>query len=65
MPRMKNPDPNGFIMSIAEKQAENEVEGNVSVSQLLENKKLNPTEEREGNQVVNKEENMSPGKTIT
>jgi hypothetical protein len=65
MPRMKNPDPNGFIMSLAEKQAENEVEGNTSVSQLLENKKLNVTEEREGSQVVSKEENTSPGKTIT
>jgi hypothetical protein len=65
MPRMKNPDPNGFIMSIAEKQAENEVEGNVSVAQLLANKKLNPTEEREGERVVDDEKNISPGKTIT
>jgi len=67
MPRMKNPDPNGFIMSIAEKQAENEVENNVSVSQLLADKKLNPTQEREGEEVVDKEEeeNVSPGKTIT
>jgi hypothetical protein len=64
MPRMKNPDPNGFIMSIAEKQAENEFEGNVSVSQLLENKKLNPTEEREGSQVVNAEENSSSDKKV-
>jgi hypothetical protein len=66
MPRMKNPDPNGFIMSLAEKQAENEFEGNVSVSQLLADKKLNPTEEREGERVVDDEENnISPGKTIT
>ena len=65
MPRMANPDPNGFIMSMAENRAENEVEGNVSVAQLLADKKLNPTEEREGNQVISKEEeNISPGKTI-
>jgi len=65
MPRMANPDPNGFIMSMAENRAENEVEGNVSVAQLLANKKLNPTEEREGNQVISKEEeNISPGKTV-
>jgi hypothetical protein len=66
MPRMANPDPNGFIMSMAENKAENEAEGNVSVAQLLADKKLNPTEEREGNQVISKEEeNISPGKTIT
>lgn len=67
MPRMKNPDPNGFIMSTAEQQAENEVENNVSVSQLLANKRLNPTEEEEeGEKVVEDEEtNVSPGKTIT
>jgi hypothetical protein len=66
MPRMANPDPNGFIMSMAENRAENEFEGNVSVAQLLADKKLNPTEEREGNQVISKEEeNISPGKTVT
>ena len=65
MPRMANPDPNGFIMSMAENRAENEVEGNVSVAQLLADKKLNPTEERKGNQVISKEEeNISPGKTV-
>jgi hypothetical protein len=65
MPRMANPDPNGFIMSMAENRAENEVEGNVSVAQLLQNKKLNPTEERVGNEVISKEEeNISPGKTV-
>jgi len=65
MPRTANPDPNGFIMSMAENRAENEVEGKVSVAQLLQNKKLNPTEEREGNQVISKEEeNISPGKTV-
>jgi hypothetical protein len=66
MPRMANPDPNGFIMSIAESRAENEAEDNVSVAQLLQNKKLNITEERVGQETVSKEEaNVSPGKTIT
>ena len=65
MPRMKNPDPNGFIMRLAESQAENEVENNVSVAQLLENKKLNPTEEKVGEERISEEEeNISPGKTI-
>jgi hypothetical protein len=66
MPRMKNPDPNGFIMRMAENRAENEVENNVSVAQLLQNKKLNPTEERIGEERISEEEqNVSPGKTVT
>jgi len=67
MPRMKNPDPNGFIMLMAEKQAENEAEDNVSVSQLLQNKQLNVKKEQQvGEERISKEEeNMSPGKTIT
>jgi len=66
MPRMKNPDPNGFIMMLAEKQAENEFENNVSVAQLLENKKLNPQEEKIGEERISEEEeNISPGKTIS
>lgn len=56
MPRMRNPDPNGFLMSMAEQRVENEIEGNVSVAQLLENKKLNPTVERTGEQEVRSEE---------
>jgi hypothetical protein len=64
MPRTKNPDPNGFIMSIAENRAESEVENKVSVAQLLQNKKLNPTEEREGEETVDAEEGTSPGKTV-
>ena len=35
MPRAANPDPRGYLMSVAEKKAENEVEGNMSVAQLL------------------------------
>jgi len=64
MPRTKNPDPNGFIMSIAEKQAENEIENNVSVAQLLQNKTLNPTIEAEGEEEVDTAEGVSPGKTV-
>ena len=56
MPRMRNPDPNGFLMSMAEKRVENEIEGNLSVAQLLENKKLNPTTERTGEQEVSAQE---------
>ena len=65
MPRMANPDPNGFIMSLAENRAESEAEGKVSVAQLLVDRKLNPTEERVGNEVISKEEeNISPAKTV-
>ena len=35
MPRMSNPDPNGYIMAQAEARAENEMEGDLSVAQLL------------------------------
>jgi hypothetical protein len=33
---MRNPDPNGYLMAAAEKDAKNEAEDNVSVAQLLE-----------------------------
>jgi hypothetical protein len=66
MPRMRNPDPNGYLMSVAERQAENEKEDKVSVAQLLQRKDLNVREEeREGEEAVTKEEqNVSPGKTV-
>ena len=65
MPRTRNPDPNGFIMQLAESRAENEMENNVSVAQLLADKKLNPTEERIGQEKITQEEqNISPAKTI-
>lgn len=35
MPRLRNPDPNGFLMAKAERQAENEAEGKASVADLL------------------------------
>jgi hypothetical protein len=36
MPRMKNPDPNGYLMSAAEERVDNEIEGKVSIAQLLD-----------------------------
>jgi len=59
MPRMKNPDPNGYLMSLAENRAENESEGKMSISQLLDKKGImkempsKETEEREGTETVN------------
>lgn len=54
MPRMKNPDPNGYLMALAEQRAENEVEQKMSIAQLLDNKGVmkqlpsKPTEEKQG-----------------
>lgn len=69
MPRLKNPDPNGYLMTVAEQRVENEIENNVSVSQLLQRKDLVPKkeEEVEGEETVaseNKSANVSPGKTL-
>jgi hypothetical protein len=72
MPRMRNPDPNGYLMSMAEKRAENEVEDKPSIAQLLDRKgvmKSMPVkeEEKEGEDTANKESvetNTSPGKTL-
>ena len=50
MPRATNPDPRGYLMSMAESRAENEMEDNKSVAQLLQE---NKTEKKEKN---NKEE---------
>jgi hypothetical protein len=57
MPRMKNPDPNGYLMAAAEKRADNEVEGKMSIAQLLDNKGvMKPVEvkkeEKEGTETV-------------
>jgi len=38
MPRMKNPDPNGYLMAMAETRVDNESEGKMSISQLLDRK---------------------------
>lgn len=74
MPRTRNPDPNGYLMALAEKRAENEVEDKPSIAQLLDRKglikpgeKLNKTDETEGEQTANEqsvETNTSPGKTL-
>lgn len=71
MPRMKNPDPNGYLMALAEKRAENEAEGNSSVAQLLSqqgsaNNKVVKKEEEEGEETATDvETNVSPGKTVS
>lgn len=59
MPRMKNPDPNGYLLALAENRAENEIEGKMSISQLLDNKgvmkSLPPkeTDEKQGQVTAN------------
>ena len=71
MPRMRNPDPNGYLMAMAEKRAENEAEDKPSISQLLDRKgvvKSMPVkkEEEEGETTADANEvetNTSPGKT--
>jgi len=55
MPRMKNPDPNGYLMAKAEKRVDREMEGKKSVAQLLEEdpmvtKNKMKREEKEGTQ---------------
>jgi hypothetical protein len=35
IPRLRNPDPKGYLMAAAESRVENEMEGNVSVASLL------------------------------
>jgi hypothetical protein len=71
MPRVRNPDPNGYLMAAAERRAENEAEDKVSIAQLLDREGLikeqtKAKEEREGQETVdeeNVETNVSPGKT--
>lgn len=72
MPRMRNPDPNGFLMAMAEKRAEGEVEDNPSIAQLLDRQGVikaqqDKAEERQGETTANDnqiEANVSPGKTV-
>jgi hypothetical protein len=71
MPRMRNPDPNGFLMAMAEKRVENEVEDRPSIAQLMDRKETvkaeqkNPNDRRDeeitDNNTLNT--NVSPGKT--
>ena len=73
MPRLRNPDPQGYLMAMAEKRAENEVEDKPSISQLLDRQGLvkaqqAEAEEKQGEETadVNETEtNVSPGKTLT
>jgi hypothetical protein len=55
MPRMRNPDPNGYLMAKAESQAKNEAEGNKSVADLLAEPSKEPTkkEDEQGQEVAN------------
>lgn len=46
MPRMRNPDPRGFLMAMAEQRAENETKDTPSVAQLLERKNLVESEQK-------------------
>lgn len=71
MPRLRNPDPNGFLMKAAEKRAENEVEDKPSIAQLLDRQGVvkaeqNRAEQKQGETTADKEDvetNTSPGKT--
>jgi len=73
MPRLRNPDPNGYLMAMAEKRAENDVEDKPSISQLLDRQGLIKSqqveaENRQGEQTADineTETNISPGKTIS
>jgi hypothetical protein len=73
MPRLRNPDPNGFLMAMAENRAENEVENKPSIAQLLDRQGLikaqqAKAEERIGETTAKEEDvetNVSPGKTVS
>ena len=71
MPRLRNPDPNGFLMKMAENRAKSEVQDKPSIAQLLDRNgliKSEPvkTEEKQGQETVTTEEtNTSPGKTLS
>ena len=61
MPRMRNPDPNGFLMAQAQQRAESEAEDNRSIAQLIseeepQSKKKEKKEEREGEETAIEEQ---------
>ena len=61
MPRLRNPDPNGFLMAQAENRAEAEAEDKRSIAQLLDeeepqSKKKEKKEEREGEETAIEEQ---------
>lgn len=72
MPRLRNPDPNGYLMAMAERRAENEVEDKPSIAQLLDRQGLIKAEQaqaeaRAGETTADENEvetNVSPGKTV-
>ena len=72
MPRLRNPDPNGYLMAMAERRAENEVEDKPSIAQLLDREGLikeqqAKAEEEQGEETADENEtetNISPGKTL-
>jgi hypothetical protein len=72
MPRLKNPDPNGYLMAMAEKRAENEAEDNKSIADLIQKKSTQTPgaekqEEKAGEKTADEnkaEPNVSPGKTL-
>ena len=71
MPRVRNPDPNGYLMAMAEKRAENEVEDKPSIAQLLDREGVikaeqKKAEDKQGEETADDntiETNVSPGKT--
>lgn len=71
MPRLRNPDPNGYLMAAAERRAENEFEDKPSIAQLLDRQGLIKEQQakaeiRQGEETVDEESvetNVSPGKT--
>lgn len=72
MPRLRNPDPNGYLMAMAERRAESEVEDKPSIAQLLDREGLIKSqqakvEEQRGEKTADENEaetNISPGKTL-
>lgn len=56
MPRTKNPDPNGYIMQMAQKQVEDEVQGSKTVSEILPQEKFTLAEEDKGAEEITQEE---------
>lgn len=72
MPRLRDPDPNGYLMAMAEQRAESEVEDKPSVAQLLDRQSTVQQEqvkaaEKQGEKTADDNEvetNTSPGKTV-
>lgn len=69
MPRLRNPDPNGYLMAAAERRAENEVEDKPSIAQLLDRQGVikaqeNKKEESKGEETVSVAENTPPPQTF-